>query len=400
VRLLTGAIAVALLATSPEHVDRLLVPMADAAAQLFTVLTLLFTLRAMRQLEENPRQAVASLVIAGVSFACAYWVRHTQLVLALPMALALLLPMRRRKVGALKVAWPLALVFAVAFIAAIPDIAYRVRVFGGLFATETSELPSMHLRYVGTVAWETLRSSLVAGEWGFLFPFALYGGYLLARRYPREAAVLGSAFFAILLVHLPYRFLRLRDLLSIFPLLDVAVAYGAVMMVRRARRLGRQPRNHPRLGRGLLPVAVISWVLLSLALARWAMLDDLLKPGWASFGFVRAEQRVAIDRIAALTPPEAIVGASLNAGAVTMYTGRDTVRPYDTWTEDEWLTFVGAMHAKRRPVYLLDDGNLMSDFIDNQPVRLRMIPIEELQIPLFDDKLRDKGWLYRVEWDQ
>jgi hypothetical protein len=400
VRLLTGAITVALLATSPEHVDRLLVPMADAAAQLFTILTLLFTLRAMRLIEGRRRQAAASLIIAGASFACAYWVRHTQLVLALPIALALLLPMRRRKASALKVAWPLALVFAVSLIAAIPDITYRVRVFGGLLATETSELPSMHLRYAGPVAWETLRSSLVAGEWGFLFPFALYGGYLLARWHPRATAVLGSAFFAILLVHLPYRFLRLRDLLSAFPLFDLAVAYGAVMLVRRARNLGRQPRCHARLGRGLLPVAVISWVVLSLALARWAMLDDLWKPGWASFGFVRAEQRAAFDRMSALTPPEGIVGASLNAGAVTMYTGRDTVRPYDTWTEKDWLTFLEAMQARHRPVYLLDDGNLMSDFIDKQRVRLRVTPIEELEIPLFDDKLRDKGWLFRVEWDQ
>jgi hypothetical protein len=147
-------------------------------------------------------------------------------------------------------------------------------------------------------------------------------------------------------------------------------------------------------------VAVISWVVLSLSLARWAMLDDLWKPGWASFGFVRAEQRAAFDRMAALTPPEGIVGASLNAGAVTMYTGRDTVRPYDTWTENDWLTFLGAMQARHRPVYLLDDGNLMSDFIDKQRVRLRVTPIEELEIPLFDDKGRDKGWLFRVEWDQ
>jgi hypothetical protein len=130
------------------------------------------------------------------------------------------------------------------------------------------------------------------------------------------------------------------------------------------------------------------------------MLDDLWKPGWASFGFVRAEQRAAFDRIAALTPPESIVGASLNAGALTMYTRRDTIRPYDRWTEDEWLSFLGAMHSEGRPVYLLDDGNLMADFIEEQPVRLRLIAVEELQIPVFDDNLRDRGWLYRVEWDQ
>jgi hypothetical protein len=130
------------------------------------------------------------------------------------------------------------------------------------------------------------------------------------------------------------------------------------------------------------------------------MIDDLWKPGWASFGFVRPEQRAAFDRVAKLMPPGGIVGASLNAGALTMYTGRDTFRPYDTWTEDDWHSFLVAMRTLHRPVYLLDDGNLMNDFIEEQGVRIQLAPIEELDIPVFNDKGRDKGWLYQVEWDQ
>lgn len=59
--------------------------MADAAAQLFTVLTLLFCLRAVRLLETKPRQAAVELVLGGAAFAWGYWVRHTQLVLLFPL---------------------------------------------------------------------------------------------------------------------------------------------------------------------------------------------------------------------------------------------------------------------------------------------------------------------------
>jgi hypothetical protein len=140
--------------------------------------------------------------------------------------------------------------------------------------------------------------------------------------------------------------------------------------------------------------------VLSLALARWAMLDDLWKPGWASFGFVHPEQRAAFDRIAELTTPDSVLGASLNAGALTMYTARATFRPYDTWTEADWHSFLEAMRTRQRPVYLLDDGKPMSDFVEEHWVRAQLTPIEELEIPLFDDKSRETGWLYRVGWNQ
>jgi hypothetical protein len=342
--------------------------------------------------------------------------------------------------------------FGAALLAAVPDIIYRWRVFGGPLATETTELPLMGVQHIVPVAWQMLRDSLAAGEWGYLFPLALYGGYRLARERWREALVLGSAFVAVLLVHLTYHSLRLRDLISLFPLLDLAVAYGAVALVRLAWRIthGRagmwrsplsekelllaetevqlegsqtprregtgiwrspasekeprlseeevQPNGGLRLGAALLPAGVIAWMILSLALARWAMIDNLWKPGWASFGYMRAEHRAAFDRITELTPEEAIVGASLNAGAVTMYTGRDAIRPYDSWTAEEWAIFLEAMQAGGRPVYLLDDGGLMAEFIAEQRERHRLTPMEELKVPLFYTRDRETGWLYRLEW--
>lgn len=404
VRTLTGVLTVALLATSPEQVDRLLVPMADAPAQLFTMLTLFFALRAMRQMSCGKRHA--SCLMAGACFAWAYWVRHTQLVLVLPVLLAIFLSSSVIRHSSFAIRHPSSVIrhspaatfWGAALLAALPDIVYRWHVFGGPFATETTELPLMGIQHIGSVAWQMLRDALVAGEWGYLFPLALYGGYRLARDRRPEAAVLGTAFAAVLLVNLTYRSLRLRDLIPLFPLVDLAVGYGAVSLVRQGWARARGRMEH--LGAALLPVSLIAWGIVSLALARWAMVDNLWKRGWASFGYMRAEQRAAFDRLADLTPPQAVIGASLNAGAVMMYTGRDAIRPYDSWTDDEWETFLRAMQARGRPVYLLDDGGLMARFIAGEQARRRLTPIAELSVPLFYTRDRETGRLYRLEWDE
>ena len=402
VRYLTAALTVALLGSSPEHVDRLLVPMADAPAQLFTVLTLFFALRGMRELEQG-HHGFSSFIFAGISFAWAYWVRHTQLVLALPVILAITLGARTKwhqlrpstEARRSHLLFPFLTFFAAALIAALPDIIYRWRVFGGPFATETTELPLMSIQHIGPVAWQMLRDALVAGEWGYLFPLVLYGAYGLARDRRREAIVLGSALAAVLLVHLTYHSLRLRDLLSLFPLLDLAVAYGAVALVRQIQSMTRA--KMARLGASLLSTSTIAWIVLSLAMARWAMIDNLWKQGWASFGYMRPEHRAAFDQLAELTPPEAVIGASLNAGAVMMYTGRDAVRPYDSWTDEEWGIFLSAMQIHRRPVYLLDDGGLMAEFIEQERAHHRLTPVAELHIPLFYSRDRETVWLFRLE---
>jgi hypothetical protein len=361
----------------------------------------------MHQLQRQKRGALPFL-LAGLCFGWAYWVRHTQLVLALPIVLAILLGNRSESSDNRQVArhhlasyvWPTVAFSAAALIAALPDIIYRWRVFGGPLATETTELHLMRLEYMAGVAWQMLRDTLVAGEWGYLFPFAMYGTYRLARNRQREAIVLGSAFLAVLLVHLTYRSLRLRDLLSLFPLLQIAVAYGAVLLIQHARSYTRNRDNQARLGEAVLPVLLIGWVILSLALARWAMVDNLWKRGWASFGYMHSEHRAAFDRLGDLTPPNSIIGASLNAGAVMLYADRDAIRPYDSWTVEEWRTFVEAMRADERPIYLLDDGRLMAQFIEQEKARSRLTPIAQLEIPLFYTQDRSTGHLYRMEWDE
>lgn len=401
VRYLAAALTLALTATSPEHVDRLLVPMADAAAQLFTVLTLLFCLRAVRLLETKPRQAAVELVLGGAAFAWGYWVRHTQLVLLFPVALGLQLsgtrPGRADGVTTLwRRLWPCLLFLASAAVMAIPDTLYRWRVFGGIFATETTELPSMALRHVGPVSIQAAREALAAGEWGYLFPFALVGCVALARAHRRSFAVLAAAFGAVLLVHLTYRFLRLRDLISLFPLVNLAVSYGAESLARSARAYTIGHQQVGRLGPAVVSSISVAAAILALALARWTVIDDLVRPGWASFGYMRPDQRAAFDRLAELTPSGAVVGASLNAGAITMLSDRDSVRPYESWSDSDWASFVDLMRSTSRPIYLLDDGNLMTDFIVKLRGSFELVPVEPLAIPLFGAPDREAGWLYEL----
>lgn len=408
VRYATGALAVALVATSTEHVDRLLVPMADAAAQLFTVLTLLFALRAMRLAREG-KAAWGALLLTGACLAWAYWVRHTQLALVLPVALASLLTAgnsrsgrstaRPRAPAVISALGALALVGIAATVAATPDILYRWKVFGGPLATETTELPLMSARYIGPVAWQMLREALVAGEWGYLFPFALYGGYHLARSRRRESLVLGIALAAVLLVNLTYQSLRLRDLIALFPLIDLAVAYGIVVLAGQIRRATSRVsgRRAALAGEPVMAAGLLLWIVFSLALARWAMIDNLWRPGWASFGYMRPEQRAAFDQIAELTAPASIVAASLNAGAVALYSDREPIRPYDSWTPADWQLFLETMEAAGREVYLLDDGALMAAFIEQEKHTRVLVPMAKLPIPIFYDRSRESGWLYRLE---
>ena len=58
------------------------------------------------------------------------------------------------------------------------------------------------------------------------------------------------------------------------------------------------------------------------------------------------------------------------------------------------------MRDSGRPVYLLDDGGLMAEFIAQEQARHRLTPIEELRVPLFYTRDRETGWLYRLEWER
>jgi hypothetical protein len=110
------------------------------------------------------------------------------------------------------------------------------------------------------------------------------------------------------------------------------------------------------------------------------------KEGGRDVWNMTAEQRQAIGQLADRTPPEAVIAASLNSGAVELYAHRATVRPGAmlqpslAWTTDEWLRFVEALRAEHRPLYLLADSVEMAAPL--KAVRARY-PVTEIAPPLY-----------------
>jgi hypothetical protein len=111
--------------------------------------------------------------------------------------------------------------------------------------------------------------------------------------------------------------------------------------------------------------------------------------GFYTYGFLNAEQRAHIDSIANLTPPNAVIAASLNSGSISLYANRDTIRPGHllqpgrTWTDEELITFVNALRAESRPLYLLMDSEEMTGPADALRKCCRLVPIAELYLPYY-----------------
>jgi hypothetical protein len=353
--LAAGGLAAALWLTSPEVVDRTLVPMGDAAAAALAALTLL----ALRRAGATDRLRWSAL--AGLAWGAAYFVRHPLLGLGLAAAPAFLgapWPWRRRLAH-------LAAFGGVALLAALPDLAYHAWAFGSPWIAESPEWHLLGLRYLpgnlAAVADEFWRR----GEWGYLAPLAFLGAGATWRRggdVRREGVAWAVALAGIAAMPLCYGALRPRDLIPLFPLLAAWTARGAVEVGRMA-------------GRGR--TAALAATLLLLA-ARFAPGADL--PGRtavASFGHVSAAQRAGFETLAALLPADAVVGAGLNAGAVARYTGRDAVRPA-AWSAAEWAAYRAALGG--RAVYLLDDGEEMAAWLARQDAAV-LEPVATLDLP-------------------
>lgn len=374
-RLLIGAFAAFLLATSTEQAIRLATPLADVAAQLFTTLALALALLASDRPTPDPqspipnRQSPASSLqlltsaAAGLAFGLAYDIRYTQLLIA-PAFLYLGLTSRRR--------WRLLIpFFAAALLAALPDLYYHRLAFGSPFATGSEELIWFSTASIPQ-SIGALSSGLAARkEFGLLLPFMAIGLAVLPRR---PAAVLALAYLPPLLFHLPYFFLKLRDLLWLFPALAVLSAFGVAWAMGRLR------------GAGWRSLAV--GLALTFVLIRFAGTLPL-RHGFMTFGQLQPNQRASLERLAELTEPEAVIASSLNGGAVELYGQRLAVRPGrllqpgKTWTDEEWLQFTGTLISAGRPVYLLMDGAEMAGPKAALESRYTLTPVATLDVPYY-----------------
>lgn len=357
-----GGLAVFLLATSFEHISRTVVPLADISAQLFTALTLLLALEVYQRGHRGAanRRTYLVAILLGLSFGLAYAVRYTQLLLAPSLLLALLNGGGKRAISALK---PMLLVMAAALLVALPDLWYHQVAFGSPFRTGSEELERFALANVVPVTLRVGAEALAAREFLFFAPFITLGLWALWREDRRLLVILLIGPLAVLLFHLPYGYLRLRDLLPLFPLGTALAGRGLLEIITDLgqggeRRVTGNRQRPSALSTPLVRLApartAIFLLAVALPVARLALILPLTQ-GFYTFGTLLPPQRAALGRLATLTPPQAAIGCSLNAGAVELYARRAAFRPA-AWTPEELRRFVQAMHAAGRPVYLLDDG--------------------------------------------
>jgi hypothetical protein len=211
------------------------------------------------------------------------------------------------------------------------------------------------------------------GEWGLALPFMVAGGVGLCRGCPRAAWALALGFAPPLLFHLPYAFLRLRDLLWLFPVWALLAGLGGAEVWAWLRQ-----RRPPMRALGFcLALGLLAW--------RWNLTLPLTH-SFYTFGSLTSEQRQTLSQLADRTPPEAVIAASLNSGAVELYAHRATVRPGAllqpgmAWTTEEWLSFVEAMRVEKRPLYLLADSVEMEAPLKAVQARY---PVTEMASPLY-----------------
>ena len=364
---LAAGLAAFITLTSPEAALRSLVPMADVAAQALSLLTLLCLVRA-RQNDSLPWS-----VLGGASLALAYFVRHPQIFVALaalPLLLDVELPARRR--------WRHLLAFgATALFCAMPDLVYRTVVFGSPLAFESSEWSLISWRNVAPTLVALLGDGLLRrAEFGYLAPLVVYGAYRQWRHRSERpwAAMMWLSFAGVLLFHLCYSALRLRDLIPLFPWLGIWAGRGIAGLWAHASK----DRLSPTLGR----IGAMVLILAALCARTGKTLAMPWYPRVWTFGHVTQAERASYDRLAAMLPADAVVGTGLNSGAVERYTGHETVRP-SSWSDQEFVRFVRALALDGRPIYLLDDGEEMELFLARVRARWSLRSLSEFDLPVF-----------------
>ncbi|MDE3088207.1 MAG: glycosyltransferase family 39 protein [Chloroflexota bacterium] len=371
-----AALSIAIFATSHTLFDWATVPMADAQAAFFSVLAIVFALRFRRQ----PQLILP--ILCGLALGAAYFVRHTQVLIAPAILVVLWRAGRTRLRAGIAVA-------IAALLVALPDLWYHQVAFGGWFNVESTEQNLFSLSSAISTGGGLFDQLLAAREFGWLLPFLLFGAYRLAREKRVEFLALALWVIVLVLFHVPYPALRPRDLLPEFPPLVIVTAYGVVVFIGA---LWRGKRDWQQFAAACGFITVLFLLLIRV----WNILPVPWSAPQPSFGYVTAAQRASFDQIAALTPPRAVIGSSLNTGPIDLYARRETFRPA-LWNASERDEFIAAMFRDRRAVFLLDDSAETSAARRDLESRYTLRRVAVLDVPLFGAIEGAPGALWEIK---
>ncbi len=346
--------------TSFEQVHWQMLPMADITTQILSLLALATAWAA--------RDRWGWAALSGLLLGAAFGVRYTQVLLAPAIALALWWrgapsnSHRRRVVS-------IAVCAACAWLAAAPVLAYHAAVFGHPFTSGSDELVHFSLANLPTTLGRTLSAFMSYRELGLLMPWVVWGILAHLRHAPKAATVLLVTFGLLLGFHALYHYLRLRDVLFLLPLLLFWAANGLATMWSALKR-GWWNALSP------LMILLVAYAITLRTMETWAL---PLTRGFNAFGHLWREQRESLDLLRAYTPENALIGSTLNSGAIELHARRLAFRPSE-WTEDELVRFTDAVQRRGHVIYILDDGESMRPVLDSLRKRYKLH--EEVRLPL------------------
>jgi len=420
-----GALAALLLATSPKQIQLALVPMSDVPTQLFCVLAVWCALRAVRPdrfLSRSRNEArgaadnafasdgapawkpVRSFVYAalcGLSLGIAYLMRHSALVMIVPLALVATRwgDTRREKIFLLAVAL---FVFAITI---APDIFYRAKVLGNPFVVESPESAQTNFYDAPRQILQMLAALFSVTGLGPLILFVPFGWWILAREKKRfVAGVLALWILAFLFLHAPLTLTgvfenNLRYLIPAYPALALSASVALVWVFRRAWKEMRATQTRFA-KQALFVYAIALFGIFALAIALRAMPNPerfVLR----AYGWMRENARNDLRVLNEQLPPDAVIGVSDQmAGATMLYAQREILRP-NNFLEParEFPQFLQQMKNENRAVFLLGDWkcSALATASEKLPNWLADYSFVQTRISIFDLPYECPQNLYKLE---
>ena len=379
IRVVTTCLVAFIIATSNEILNWAGVTMVDTQALVFSTLAFYCALRVYRT--GKWRWAIG----AGVCWGFAYFVRHTQFVIAfafLPLFFLSLVPRITRFRNLIAMG-------AAAFLIAIPDLWYHQTYLGNWLTPESEELALFSLSAIPQTLGAIGQSAFIGSEFGWLAVFILLGIVFYTRREKVSSIALLLWLGAAMAIHLPYAALRLRDLIPQFPILAFFASYGVVATIAA---LWQKQNAWAKL---LAPLLI--FLALELMLVRvWNTLPRVTQDAHPRFGAMTQTQRASFDELARVTPQNAIIGASLNSGAIDLYAHRNAFRPAD-WSSDNLHQFMETARANNYEIYVLEENASLTRVLNELREAYRVERVTTLDVPSFGSGLvTDAGALWKI----
>ncbi len=415
IRIVTTCSVLFLVATSNEIVNWAGVTMVDTQALVFSTLAFYCVLRvyhqnssienkhfepSWREISHVPKEISSGArndkhriwiwaIGAGVCWGSAYFVRHTQLVIVLAF-LPLIISSNTARLHKIR---DFILVGVSAFLMALPDLWYHQLYLGSWFTPESQELALFSLNAIPHTLGAIGQSALIGSEFGWLAFFIILGIIFYTRREKISSIALLLWLGAVLTIHLPYAALRLRDLIPQFPILAFFASYGIAATVAA---LWQKQNAWAKFATPLLIFLALELMLVRV----WNTLPRVTQDAQPRFGTMTQAQRASFQELAHLAPQNAIIGASLNSGAIELYAQRNAFRPADWCIEKQCgglREFVDIARGNGYEIYLLQDNASLANVFNALRDEYQIERVATLDVPLFgNEPVIDAGALWKI----